>query len=480
MSEYIYDDLLIKSLIKKLDIYDDELNLKAINEFISELYSDLKSICSNYNFTNFVKILFTQNDKEIKLDYNIIFNCLFSYSSIYSCGYHNNKIDNYIKFFELNDDEFKRILTKYSNIKITDKFIPLDPKTKIILSNKNYSLSNEISNKIINIIVKNDGGLKNEISKLTQSKLEFILTLSTKNNFYLKELLFTFDRKITRNNGNNNGNNSDNDSDNGNDSDSDNDSDNDNNNNNKKIMPDIFNELIIRTEINFIKDIKCSHHMMFVVIKILILNNVFDNFSKILDIIYSRSNIHVINMISILRPELLDINLTLLNKIIYYGRYDVFKTLFFHIPYKILPILKESNPFDISKIKINYTDDINGGSHWGNDEQERPIIGKKNHAKLIKFIFKIASEKNYTHICWTNEIKKYWLNIAISNINCNQYDQDDEYFVSYKELLEILKLKFDFTNKESIKEHIDLLGRNRTWDVIISTSDDKFLDLLFN
>lgn len=44
----------------------------------------------------------------------------------------------------------------------------------------------------------------------------------------------------------------------------------------------------------------------------------------------------------------------------------------------------------------------------------------------------------------------------------------------------MLGLKFDLTNKESVKEHINLFGRDNTWDLIKSTCDDKFLDLLFN
>lgn len=452
-----YSSKEIISLIKKLDIYNNETNLILIDEFIFELYEDLKYVCSNYKFVEFIKKLFTPNTKVMTLSYNSIFNELLSYSTF------DNEIYEYINFFELNDDEFKKIMTKYLNVKITDKSIPLDSQTKITLSDTNFNLANIILKKIINTINSNRHKAKKFDNKLTQSKLELIMMLSEKNNSCLGSLLYNFDDKnmdenykfVTSK------------------------VDTNFDNENYKISK-IYDEFINKTEIDFANDIKNIKHLSFVMVKLLILNNVFDNFTKILNIIYSRSNISVITLISILRFDLLDINLSLLKKIIYYGRYDVFKLLYFHISYKILPILKESNPLDFSDIIISYTNDIYGGSSWGNDECDRCIVGKKNHDKLIKLILSIGVEKKYTNICWTDEIKKCWIKIAISNNKYSNTTLDDEYFVSYNELIEILELKFDFTNKKSIKEHIDLCGRKSTWNIITSTCDDKFLDLLFD
>ena len=447
-----YSSNKIIELINDLDIFDDKNYLTNIDKFISELYHDIKFLCPNYKFVEFINKLFTQNNNPITISYNYIFNELFCITS------YSNNIDNYINFFELNDEQFKQIITKYSNIKLTDKLMPLDPKTKITLSDKNFNLSNIILNKLTN-------NKKKIYNVLTQSKLELIIKFADKNNSYLKNLLYNFDDFTTFDDNYNN-------------DDGDDDGDDDDNNNSKSSK--IYDELINKTEIDFVNDIKNLKHLSFVVIKLLILNNAFDNFISILDILYSRSNIPVISMISILRFELLDINLTLLTKIVYYGRYDVFKLLFFHIPYKILLILKESNPLDFRNTYIDYTDDIYGGSHWGNDEHERIIVGKKNHAKLIKLILSIGREKNYLHICWTDEIKKHWVDIVIENEKNSHTYLDNEYFVSYNKLIKILELKFDFTNKESIKEYMNLFGRENTWNIIKTTCNDKFLDLLFD
>lgn len=450
-SQYKFVDIIgysskeIIELIKELDIYNDENNLILIDEFISELYSDVKSILSKYKFVDFIKILFTQNNKEKILSYDIIFNNLFSYISLFN----DDGLCDFVNFLELDDEEFKQIITKYSNIKLTDKNIPLDPKTKIKLSDKNCCLSNIILQKIINTLCSNRyKEIKKAFNIITQSKLELLMQFSEKKNSYLECLLYKFDSH-TRLNKDNYG------------------------------LHKKYDELINKTEINFVNDIEEIKHIKFILIKLLILNNVFNNFISILDIIYLRSNIPVISMISILKPELLDINLSQLKKIVYYGRYDVFELLYFLIPYKILPILKESNPLDFNGIENNYTTDIHGGSHWGNDENDRSIVGNKNHVSLIKLIFGIAGEKKYTHICWTDEIKKHWIQIAIENKKYSDVGQDEKYFISYNKLVEMLELKFDFTNKESIKEHINLFGRDKTWEIIKSTLDDKFLDLLF-
>lgn len=440
-----YSSKEIIELIKKLDIYNDKNNLMLIDEFISELYEDLNTICSNYQFVDFIKKLFTQNDYENTLSYDIIFNQLFTLGSMFY-----DSLDSYINFFELNNEQLTKILVKYSNIKLTDKNIPLDSKTKIILSDKNFNLSNVIIRKLINTICSSHyNKIIESLNKITQSKFELILEFTEKTNKYLKCLLYEYKHNIKF--------------------DKDNFS-----------LPKIYDELINKIEINFMDYIKSTNHILFILIKLLITNNVFNDFNEILDIIYSRSNIPVITLISILRPELLDINLSQLKKIIYYGRYDVFELLYFHIPYKILPILKESNPLDFRGIEINYSDDIHGGSNWGNDENDRSIVGKKNHNSLIGLIFGIAGEKKYTHICWTDEIKKHWINCAIEYKKYSHVSQDDAYFISYNELVEMIGLKFDFTNKESIKEHINLFGRENTWDLIKSTSDDNFLDLLFD
>lgn len=100
-----YSSKEIIQLVKALDIYDDENNLILIDEFISELYEDIKSILSHYRFVYFIKILFTQSNKEKILSYDIIFNNLFSYVSSFDDG-----MCYYVNFFELDDEKFKQII----------------------------------------------------------------------------------------------------------------------------------------------------------------------------------------------------------------------------------------------------------------------------------------------------------------------------------------------------------------------------------
>ena len=435
----------IIELIKKLDIYNDHNNLITIDKFISELYDDLNIICPNYRIVDFIKKLFTQNDFEKRLSYDIIFNDFFCFGSMF-----DTNLNNYTNFFDLNDEQFKKILLKYSNIKLTDKNISLDPKTKIKISDNKFNLSNVILNRLIDTIYSNNYNKnKKLLNNITHTKLVLILEFSEKNNNCLEYLLYKYIPRSKFNKKNYG-------------------------------LPKIYDDLIYKTEINLTDYSNSTEHIIFILSKLMITNNVFNNFVSILDIIYLRSNIPVIILISILRPELLDINLTQLKKIIYYGRFDVFELLYFHIPYKILSILKESNPLDFRDIEINYTTDIHGGSHWGNDENERSIVGKKNHSLLIELIFGIAGEKKYTHISWTDEIKKHWINCSIENKQYSHLNQDEEYFVSYNELVELMGLKFDFLNKESIKSHINFFGKNHTWNLIKLTCGDNFIDLLFD
>ena len=52
------------------------------------------------------------------------------------------------------------------------------------------------------------------------------------------------------------------------------------------------------------------------------------------------------------------------------------------------------------------------------------------------------------------------------------------YFIKYSELVDIFELKFDFTNKQSIIQHIELFGKEATWDLIKNDCDENFLDLI--
>jgi hypothetical protein len=184
-------------------------------------------------------------------------------------------------------------------------------------------------------------------------------------------------------------------------------------------------------------------------------------------------------MTNTIRPELINLDLIGLKKIIYYGRIKVFEFLFFHIPYVILDLLSKSNPLDISDFEgVFYTDDIWNGTTLIENEYERKIIGSKSHTQLINYIMEICKEKNYSHVKWTDPIKKYWVNLALE-YKLNLEYQDSKYFIPYDELLQILELNFDLKNKESIQLHIDMFGKNATWNWIKDSSDENFLDLFF-
>jgi hypothetical protein len=434
---YTYDKKKIKKLVYSCDIYNDIDNLVKIDNFFCELYNDLIQFCGKWDIEKIVELFFTKNKYETRISYTRIFNTIFSLGHTYDDVY------NYSKFIEIEDFElFKKIISKYSNIKLSDKSIPIDPSTKIIICDKNFNLSQTLMIKIINQI----NGYKNNkleiINKLNQDKLEFLLINIEKNNTLLNKLLISdcYPNNINK----------------------------------------ILSELIIKTKIDFISDDITQKNFSFLLVKMLVENNIFDDFNEILDIVYSRSIVSFIEILSILRLDLLNINLNLLKKIIYYGRFEVFEKLYWYIPWKILSILKDNNPFDLTDCDFNYCDDINGGYHRGNDEYERRIIGKKKHKELFNMILSIGEEKKYSHVCWTDEIKLQWVEMAITNDTNRDYSQDSMYFTNYSELKELFGLNYDLKSKPSIKQHIELFGKSHTWELIKSTCDENILDLLFD
>lgn len=438
-------DIIIND-IEKNEMYKDESNLKLLDNFIAELYDDFGAISSKDNFIRLIKLFFKKNKNDLVFDYLLIFKYIFRGS--------NDRM--YYNFFQLDYDIFKKIVKKYSNVKMTDKSVPLDPKTKLILSDKKFNLSCGILNELQRDIIYYYRNDMHMYDLLEQKKMELILSLYKKKKFLLKKLLFN----LVENNLNKKHNECDED-------------------NVQKIQNKIINETYI--DLRTLK----KHQIIFVMIKLLISTTKFTDFDDVLSIIYTRSHNSVIEMISILKPELLNINLELLKKIIYYGRYDVFVKLYFHIPHKILKIFQDFNPFDLSKNGFSHCDDIHGGTKFCNiycydseyeydcDDSENGNYGvdEGKHKELINEILSICSEKNYAHVSLTNNIKKHWFSIAIG--------YENNYFASYEELQEIFGLKFKLNDKESIKQHIELCGKMKTWHVIKYNCGDEFLDMLF-
>lgn len=430
-----YDKKEIIDLISLCDIYKDNENLIKIDNFICELYEDLIPFSNVWDIKILIKKFFTKNNKQLIISYYILFNEIFTF------GLFNNTLEKYINFLEITDFElFEKIINKYSNVKLTDKSIPIEPTTNIILSADNFNLSNILISRIINNICSPFGKENNIIKNLSLDKLKFLFSNITKNNSYLKNILINNEYP---------------------------------NNTSSKIK-----ELIVKTQIDF--NNITSKELIFVFSKLLVENNVFDNFYEILNIAYCRSALSFIEIIVELRFDLLDIDLPMLKDIIYYGRFEVFEKIYWHIPWKILSILEANNPFDLTDCNCDYTEDINGGSHWGNNEYERKIIGKKKHKELFNMIISIVEEKNYSNVVLTDEIKSQWIKMAITNDSYENISQDSIYFVNYKELKEIFGYEFDFKSKESVSKHIKLFGKSHTWEIIKSNCDEKFLDLLFD
>lgn len=425
-----YDKKKIIDLIYSYDIYKTKENLVTLDNFICELHDDLFVFCSNYDFEKIINIFLTKNNYELQMSYSRIFDEIFMMSTF--C----NEIHKYKNIIEIEDFElFQKIIIKYSNIKLSDKQIIFDPSTNIVVSNKNFNLSNVLLTKIID-----SRNIAELISKIYPDKLELLLNNVKKNNSFLEKILFS--------------------------------------NKYPESLNKYYSDLLIKTKHDLDENTK-SKELLIILVKMFIENNIFDNFTEILNIAYSRSYVSFIETVLLFKPDLLDINLNMLKKIMYYGRFEVFEKIYWHIPWKIHSILKDHNPFDFGDFYYDYTYDIYGGSYWGRDEYDRTIIGKREHDKLFKLILSIAEEKNYIHVGWTEEIKTEWIKRAIEYESESDESLSYRYFISYEELKKIFRLEFDFTSKESIKKHIELFGKQHTWDMIKLKCKENFLDLLF-
>lgn len=428
-----------KTIIEKiinLPIYNDEKNLESFDNFITELYLDFKDIIPNYEFKDIIEYFLVKKNKPETIGYSkILSNRLISGSTINNFLKTNNQI------------QFENIIGKYSNIKLSDKQIPIDESIGITLCNKIYNISDLIISSHISDLT-NTLSLKIE-ELIPFERLLLIIKNCSKTKNYLLNLLRG--NKYL-------------------------------NNDEKKNFEDtiirktIINLDEIKQEINSF-DYNQIYHI--IIIKLLLINEIYYDIKPILSNLYCSSSIVILEMIQILKPELLDIDLELLKKIVFYGRFEVFEFLFFHIPWKILDLMASSNPLDLSiDNDYIYIDDIWNGITWDNHENAKPIIGKKNHKDLINLIIEIAKERGVTHIYWTNQIKKNWITLAIEFKIISGVFQDMRYFIKYSELVDIFELKFDFTNKQSIIQHIELFGKEATWDLIKNDCDENFLDLI--
>jgi hypothetical protein len=437
-------------IITKLEIYEDPEKFLKFQKFFIEFNNDFCHCITSYEIRQKIFNLLKKETYPIKIEYHYL---LKDSMTIISCS-----IGNLInKILLLPKKEIEYLITKYNNISLSNEILPLDPNTQISIdSTKTFNLSNKIIGYLVN---KKNGfdGAKNIITNF--NLLKSIITKNSLENIY--SMLKIIVSNLNVNNY---------------------DDDDDDSDTNKIILEKIIYKTNINTdEIDI--DCKTTFEINNILIFKLILENIhLDNFSKILSKIYCSSNMLLLEIICSLKKELLDINLEQLKKIIYYGRYNVFIFLFEYIPWKILEILSQSNPFDLKGEKIKYIDDLWDGNTWYNDENEKPIIGNNSeHLKLIKYISLIASEKNFSHIIWTDEIKNDWMETVIYYDGLSHF-QSKYYFIKYKDLINFFDVNLNLKDKEDIKKHISLFGRKATWKLLINKfeHDDLILDILMS
>ena len=424
--------------IELMEIYKDFEKLKLFDNFLTNFLDDFKQYMNTWVISDLIKMLLQPSDKNIILTFQKLL------------GKDMDELESLFNKIILSDniDKFKQIINKYSKKKISDWVIPLDPTTRITLSNDEFN----IANMIVKIFYRKQNYIQFD-------KLEILTSFITKENFYIEKIIEIINLTGIRSIG------------------------------------EIESIITIKTNISIeiLKEIigtksraakRFSYGYMFTFFKLLLINNVYSNFKEILTLLYCSSMLSLLEMINTLKPELIDLDQRQLMKIIFYGRAGVYDFLFFNIPYKILDILKTSNPFDLSFFENNfplYIDDIDSGSYWHNDEREKLIVASNDikHSELIDSIIKISLEKSYNHIMWTDEIKIQWMKL------CQKYKHDTStleyaYFISQEDLLKIFDLKFDIKNKEDINKHIKLFGKEITWSWIKNEADETILDLFFN
>ena len=433
-----YESNKIKSLIDKLPIYSDKSKLFLLDNFIGELYDDFHSLIPDYKFKEYIEYILTEKDKPEILSFRKLF-----------------KIDSVLPdlifddLIEIKDDNiFNNIIDKYSGIYINNKDIPLDPLTNLTLSNDEFN----ISELILKYILKKFCDFSKNIYIVNQNRLEKIISHLPKSNNYFTSIIYTLNLKRYRNH--------------------------------EVLSVYIKNNISEKTciDIEKIENEKKNNFLelyLHVLFKILIEHDKFEDFGEILNILYCCSLLDLLEMINLIKPELISLDLVGLKKIIYYGRLKVFEFLFFNIPYVILDLLSKFNPLDISNSdEFSYTEDIWNGTIWYERESDKRIIGSRKHKELIQLIMSICAEKNYSHVIFTEDIKKNWINLALE-YNLEKNFQDSSYFISYDKLLEMFQLSFDIKNKDSIQIHIKMFGKNATWNWIKETGDENFLDMFF-
>jgi hypothetical protein len=428
------------SLLKKLPLYSDESKLILFDNFIGELYEDFHCMIYDYEFRKFIGYLLKISDKPKE----------FSLLKLFSKASFDGNFEFIMKriFIKIEDDSiFFNIIDKYSSIYICEKDIPLDPLANLTVSDKEFNICNLIYRVMVSIDKRIFDTYINSLDRL-----EKVIGYLSKSNGYFTDIIYNLNSMsylISEN-----------------------------------LSEYIKTNISDKTSID-IKKIKTDKEKNFielyyyVLFKILMEHNKFEDFNDILNKVYCSSQLNLLDMINTSRPELIKLDLIGLKKIIYYGNLEVFEFLFFNIPYVILDLLANSNPLDISDLEdISYKDDIWNGYESRQYINSCKIIGRRKHKELFDLVRKICEEKNYSHVIWSDPVKKHWINLALEYQSESDF-QYSNYFISYDKLLKFFKISFDSNNKESIQFHIDIFGKKATWNWIKELDDENFLDLFF-
>jgi hypothetical protein len=274
-----YDKNNFIELISDLEVYKDESNLIKINDFIMEIYNDFKDINPKFRYKDFLLMLFKKKQKPYKLTlHNIIF-----FDSYHIENYWN-------KLLKLDIISFENIIKKYSNINLFNRDLPFDSSMNIIIINENYN----ISDKIIHTNLLSLINYSYEKIYIDTSKINILVKYITKTNLYIDlifDCIMTNSRLLI----------------------------NTENIDKSESANKIFNEEFI-SKIN-IDLSEINNHKFDIyrleLIKKFIMNNIFDDFSLVLTRIYCSDLDIILNMIGLLRLDLLEINEVQLKKIIY-------------------------------------------------------------------------------------------------------------------------------------------------------------------
>lgn len=422
---------IIQAILK----YNSDINiykLTNIDNFICELYQYIFPICLDIDkFNEYIKFLFLQN-KEYLFRYESIFYKLVLYDGYSDKGYK--------RILQLNMNDFKSLILKYSNCDAIYNNILCDKLIGETSTTKNEKFN--IANKLLYYLFETKS--MDVIQYTTFEKINILISNSTNLIDCMKKSVELLDISHK----------------------------------NKKFQSINIRDIIHIESDTIPRNLLTSRFISNIwLLSICLIKSLQQELNKVLDYVYCRSNIYVIDIINEISTDLITISESQLTKIVYYGRYEVFNKLYEIIPTKLMTILQTSNPLDISKNVCHYrTDVLNDPPYWGNDEDDRQIVGKKNHLKLFKSIFNIKEQYNLNHINWSIDIQRDWLKKSFKYKDL-QYIC---YFITYQKLLEIFNIKIDISSKETIQTLINLVGKKYTWNIIKNEGTEDILDIFFN